>query len=246
MIVGVCVRRRAAHRGRRGVPARSRTGGTCGSSTTSTSPTSAPPRRSARTSPPRRPTAARSTCRPTTPVAYEDAPPAFGPHWNEPGLAPAPMDRKLYTEDDRPSSRRSCTTSSTATRSSGTTRPSPTTTTRCSSCGRIADKLAGTDNFRNEVHRRPVDVRGRGRQDVPRRPARRASPTGRPAARTQKEPGRSACGSTAPRCRGEALEDFMLEYPYTRLARARRRRERRQAQVRSAPARPPAARRRPA
>jgi hypothetical protein len=37
-----------------------------------------------------------------TPVTYEDAPPAFGPHWNEANLAPDPMERKFYTGDDRP------------------------------------------------------------------------------------------------------------------------------------------------
>lgn len=37
-----------------------------------------------------------------TPVQYEDAPPAFGAHWNESGVAPAPMERKLYSADDRP------------------------------------------------------------------------------------------------------------------------------------------------
>ena len=37
-----------------------------------------------------------------TPVVYEEAPPAFGPHWNEFGVAPAPMDRKFYTDSDRP------------------------------------------------------------------------------------------------------------------------------------------------
>jgi hypothetical protein len=37
----------------------------------------------------------------TQQVTYKDAPPAFGAHWNEAGLAPAPMERKLYT-DDRP------------------------------------------------------------------------------------------------------------------------------------------------
>lgn len=35
-------------------------------------------------------------------VTYEDSPPAFGPHWNEGGLAPAPFDRKFYTAEDRP------------------------------------------------------------------------------------------------------------------------------------------------
>ena len=35
-------------------------------------------------------------------VTYEDAPPAFGSHWNEAGVAPAPIDKRFYTEDDRP------------------------------------------------------------------------------------------------------------------------------------------------
>jgi Protein of unknown function (DUF3105) len=34
-------------------------------------------------------------------VEYSTAPPAFGSHWNEAGVAPAPFSRKLYT-DDRP------------------------------------------------------------------------------------------------------------------------------------------------
>ena len=37
-----------------------------------------------------------------TPVVYTDAPPVFGAHWNESGVAPAPMDRKFYSVSDRP------------------------------------------------------------------------------------------------------------------------------------------------
>ena len=37
-----------------------------------------------------------------TPVEYTTSPPAFGAHWNESGIAPAPFERKLYTVDDRP------------------------------------------------------------------------------------------------------------------------------------------------
>jgi len=37
-----------------------------------------------------------------TPVDYKDAPPAFGAHWNEAGVAPAPFARKFYTAEDRP------------------------------------------------------------------------------------------------------------------------------------------------
>ncbi len=35
-----------------------------------------------------------------TQVEYQDAPPAYGPHWNEPNLAPAPFDDKLYGDND--------------------------------------------------------------------------------------------------------------------------------------------------
>lgn len=35
-------------------------------------------------------------------ITYDDAPPAFGPHWNVGGLAPVPMEVRFYTEDTRP------------------------------------------------------------------------------------------------------------------------------------------------
>jgi hypothetical protein len=35
-------------------------------------------------------------------VIYTTAPPAFGQHWNEQGVAPAPFNRKFYTAKDRP------------------------------------------------------------------------------------------------------------------------------------------------
>jgi hypothetical protein len=35
-------------------------------------------------------------------ITYEDAPPAFGPHWNEQNVAPAPIEDRFYTESDRP------------------------------------------------------------------------------------------------------------------------------------------------
>jgi hypothetical protein len=38
----------------------------------------------------------------TQQVTYPDAPPAFGSHWNVPGLAPAAFERKFYTSNDRP------------------------------------------------------------------------------------------------------------------------------------------------
>ena len=38
----------------------------------------------------------------TQQVTYDDAPPAFGSHWNVRGLAPAAFERKFYTSNDRP------------------------------------------------------------------------------------------------------------------------------------------------
>jgi hypothetical protein len=35
-------------------------------------------------------------------ITYSTAPPAFGSHWNEQGTAPAPFNRKFYTDKDRP------------------------------------------------------------------------------------------------------------------------------------------------
>ena len=35
-------------------------------------------------------------------VTYTTAPPAYGQHWNEAGVAPAPFNRKFYTSKDRP------------------------------------------------------------------------------------------------------------------------------------------------
>ena len=37
-----------------------------------------------------------------TQVTYDTAPPAYGPHWSQPGVAPAPFATKFYTADDRP------------------------------------------------------------------------------------------------------------------------------------------------
>ena len=36
------------------------------------------------------------------PVVYTEAPPAFGSHWNEAGVAPATFERKFYTKDRPP------------------------------------------------------------------------------------------------------------------------------------------------
>jgi hypothetical protein len=35
-------------------------------------------------------------------VEYDDAPVAFGPHWNEGGVAPVSIEKRFYTDDTRP------------------------------------------------------------------------------------------------------------------------------------------------
>ena len=35
-------------------------------------------------------------------IIYPTAPPAYGPHWSQPGVAPAPFEKKFYTAQDRP------------------------------------------------------------------------------------------------------------------------------------------------
>ena len=37
-----------------------------------------------------------------TPITYTTTPPAFGPHWNEAGVAPVPMEKRFYAAADRP------------------------------------------------------------------------------------------------------------------------------------------------
>jgi len=37
-----------------------------------------------------------------TQITYDTAPPAYGPHWSQPNVAPAPFGTKFYTEKDRP------------------------------------------------------------------------------------------------------------------------------------------------
>ncbi len=98
MIVGVCAVIALLIVGRRGLPARSRTGGSCASSSSSTSPRSVlPPTGVPGHQDQARRAAARTTSSRAQPIPYKDAPPAFGPHWND-RSAPAPIERKLYTE----------------------------------------------------------------------------------------------------------------------------------------------------
>ena len=82
----------------------------------------------------------------------------------------------------------------------------------------IADKFrSDSDNLRLKFIAAPWTSDGReGERQVPRRACTSRSRTGRPAAPARAtRPSRSASSSTAAQPSGAALEDFMLDYPYT-------------------------------
>jgi hypothetical protein len=146
-----------------------------------------------------------------TPVNYTDAPPAFGAHWNEPGTAPAPMDRKLYTAADRPeleSLVHNLEHGYTILWYDATVAGDEKSMDEISA---IADKMAGTTNMRDKFIAAPwtsSDENGK------------KFPSGQHVAFTHwmggSDPKKQQgvfqyCSDVS----GEALSDFMLKYPYT-------------------------------
>jgi hypothetical protein len=146
------------------------------------------------------------------PVPYEDAPPAFGPHWNEPGVAPAPMERKLYTEDDRPALE-----SLVHNLEHGYTilwydETIAADDDQVLELRAIADKLSGTDNQRLKFIAAPwtsADEDGKKFPD-----GQHVALTHWSTGEDQKEPGQVGVWQYCSAVSGEALNDFMLKYPY--------------------------------
>jgi hypothetical protein len=145
----------------------------------------------------------------TQQVTYEDAPPAFGAHWNEAGLAPAPMERKLYT-DDRPELE-----SLVHNLEHGYTilwydETIAGDDDQMLELRALADKLAGTDNFRTKYIAAPWTS-----EDG------KAFPDGQHVALThwsmgedEEKPGQVGVWQYCESVSGEALNDFMIDYPY--------------------------------
>ena len=146
-------------------------------------------------------------------VVYTTAPPAFGPHWNEAGVAPAPMERKLYT-DDRPeleSLVHNLEHGYTILWYDNTIADDDSAMKELEA---IANKLAGTSNMRTKFIAAPWtsdDENGK------------KFPSGEHVAVTHWSAG--GTGETDPKKQvgvfqycssvsGEALNDFMLKYPY--------------------------------
>jgi hypothetical protein len=146
-----------------------------------------------------------------TPVDYEDSPPAFGPHWNEAGLAPAPMERKLYAEDDRPELE-----SLVHNLEHGYTLLWYDETIEADDeqmdvLRAVADKLAGTDNQRLKFKAVPwTSQDGEPFPDDQHVALTHWSAGGEDA----EKPGQVGVWQYCSEISGEALEDFMLQYPY--------------------------------
>jgi hypothetical protein len=152
-----------------------------------------------------------------TPVPYEDAPPAFGPHWNEPGVAPAPMERKLYTDDDRPELE-----SLVHNLEHGYTilwydETIANDDDKMLELRAIADKLAGTSNFRTKFIAVPwtsEDENGKKFPDGQHIAFTHWSAGGEDAAEGSAD-AQVGVWQYCSEVSGAALEDFMLKYPYT-------------------------------
>jgi Protein of unknown function (DUF3105) len=147
-----------------------------------------------------------------TPVPYKDSPPAFGPHWNEPGTAPAPMERKLYTEGDRPeleSLVHNLEHGYTILWYDDSIAGDDDAMTQLSA---IADKFTDDSNFRNKFIAAPwTSEDGDAFPDGQHVALTHWSAGGEDAQEGQQVGVWKYCSDVS----GEALEDFMLKYPYT-------------------------------
>jgi hypothetical protein len=146
-------------------------------------------------------------------VTYPEAPPAFGPHWNEAGVAPAAFDRKLYTADDRPELESLIHNSEHGYTILWYDETAASDEDMMDDIRAIASKYQGTDNFRLKFIAAPWT--SEDGDDFP---------EGQHVALTHwSKGGADADAATAEQVgvwqycsapSGAALEDFMLEYPY--------------------------------
>lgn len=147
---------------------------------------------------------------------YEDSPPAFGPHWNVLGVAPDPMERKLYTAEDRPELEALVHNLEHGYTVLWYDETAAEDDEQMTQIRAIADKFAGTDNMRDKFKAVPwtaEDEEEHGGE----------WPEGQHIALTHWSAGGEGetdaskqvgvwqyCSEVS----GEALEQFMLEYPY--------------------------------
>jgi len=160
---------------------------------------------------------------PSVQLTYSTAPPAYGPHWNQAGLAPAAMERKFYTAEDRPELESLVHNlehgynivwyDETVAEDSGA----------LNEIRAIADKFAGTQNFRYKFIAAPWTAADEKETFVKGKPET-MFPEGKHIAVTHWSAGGD--GVTQPEKQkgaflycagvsGQAIKDFMKAYPYT-------------------------------
>jgi uncharacterized protein DUF3105 len=146
-----------------------------------------------------------------TPIEYTDAPPAFGEHYFEPD----PMQRKLYTSDDRPALGTLVHNLEHGYTILWYDKTIAADDTAMNQLKAIAHKLAGTSNLRTKFKAVPWTSADEGGKRFP---------SGQHVALTHWSAGGSGvtdvkkqkgifqyCSDVS----GEALSEFMLKYPYT-------------------------------
>ena len=148
----------------------------------------------------------------TQQVTYDQAPPAFGPHWNVAGVAPDPMERKLYTEEDRPEVEalvHNIEHGYTILWYDETAAEDDETMAQLRA---IADKFSGTSNQRLKFKAVPwTSEDGKEFPEGQHIAFTHWSAGGEGETDTTKQVGVwQYCSDVS----GEALEDFMIEYPY--------------------------------
>ena len=147
-----------------------------------------------------------------TPIEYTDAPPAFGEHYG----TPAPMERKLYTGEDRPELGTLVHNLEHGYTILWYDKTIADDTKAMNELRGIADKLAGTSNMRTKFKAVPWTSDDEGGKKFP---------SGQHVAFTHWSVG--GAGQSADPAKqvgvwqycsdlsGKALSDFMLKYPYT-------------------------------
>lgn len=156
-----------------------------------------------------------------TQQVYTTAPPAFGPHWNEQGVAPVDMGRKFYTAADRPdlealvhNLEHGYTIVWYDDKISKDDR---------SVLESIGKKFKGTTDFRDKFIAVPWTAKD-AKETFKKGDAKTAFPAGKHVAITHWSAGGNGqtdttkqvgafeyCGGVS----GQAIKDFMLKYPYT-------------------------------
>lgn len=149
-----------------------------------------------------------------TPVDYTTAPPAFGAHWNVAGVAPDPMQRKLYTDSDRPALEVLVHNLEHGYTILWYDQTVAKDSSQMNELQAIADKLAGTSNFRTKfkaVPWLPTDEDGKPFPDGAHVALTHWSAGGEGETDPAKQQGVfQYCSAVS----GAALNTFMDKYPY--------------------------------